>query len=382
MVTYIPSTTTTTTTTSSANTWAQGAAALLAQSNTDSADLFSTLAGTNGGGSNEALFGALGGANGAPQSVQTILNAQKVNNSKNDIYNNAAQRLAAMQAGNYTPTADWEKVAGFAMAKGKPVVVSIDTTGNVQAQLQSESSLAKFNPQLQQQILQLDSDADLMAQKIQANATNDSWVKKLTGAENDLYQVYNGEIAAQTTTENNWEQQGVLYMQMKRPFKIELDANGNLVSQDQATDPQLANLPYTLQQKLSAAVQSIPTTLSNGTATQDWELQAQQYANSGTPYYLDIDPSTGILSAKENSADNITPSFLKSAPYPDVGDDSPALKQAADFIKSGTAYFFDVDSTGQIGAKEANVHNLTQYNTTTTSPTSTLGTGAILSLFA
>ena len=148
-----------------ANTSAQGVSSLLQQSNTDSADLFSTLAGTNGGGSNEALFGALGGANGAPQSVQSILNAQKVNNSKNDIYNNAAQRIAAIQAGNYTPTADWEKVAGYAMAKGKPVVVSIDNTGNVQAQLQSESSLAKFNPQIQQQILQLDSDTELMAQK-------------------------------------------------------------------------------------------------------------------------------------------------------------------------------------------------------------------------
>ena len=174
----------------------------------------------------------------------------------------------------------------------------------------------------------------------------------------------------------------MLYMQLNRPFKIELDSSGNLVSQDQATDPQLANLPYTLQQKLSAAIQSIPTTLTNGTATQDWELQAQQLASSGTPYYLDIDPATGALSAKENSAENITPDFLKKAPYPDVGDDSPALKQAADFIKAGTAYFYDVDSTGQIGAKEANVHNLVQYNTTTTSPTSTLGAGAILSLFA
>ena len=111
-------------------------------------------------------------------------------------------------------------------------------------------------------------------------------------------------------------------------------------------------------------------------------MQAESFAANGVAFYLDIDPITNVISAKENSADNITPSFLKSTPYPDVGDDSPALKQAADFIKAGKAYFFDIDSTGQIGAKEATVQNITKYNTVTTSPTSTLGAGSILSLFA
>ncbi|TAN62208.1 MAG: hypothetical protein EPN20_11185 [Magnetospirillum sp.] len=367
---------------SSNNLAGRGAYSLMQQLSTDSGDLFSTLAGTNGGGSSQALFGALAGNGGTPKSIDSILQQQKVDLAKNNIYNNAAQRLAAIQGGNYTPTDEWEKIAGYAMAKGKPVVISLDSSGQVQAQLQSESSLSKFNPQLQEQILQLDSDTELMAQKIQANATNDGWVKKLAGASNDLYQVYNNVIVAQTSTTNNWEQQGVLYMQTKRPFKIQLDTKGDLMVQDQATDPELAKLPYNLQKTLRAAIASIPTTLSNGTATKDWEFQAQNFAAAGVPYYLDIDASTGVISAKENSAANITPAFLKSAPYPDVGDSSPALKDAAEYIKAGKAFFFDIDSTGTIGAKEATVHNIVQYNAVKTDATSTYGAGSILSLFA
>ncbi len=366
----------------SANATAQGISALLQQSNSDSSDLFSTLAGTNSGGANAALFSALGGGDGSPQSIDSILQQQKVNNSKNDIYNNVAQRLAGIQAGTYTPTSTWEQVAGYAMAKGNPVVVSLDSSGQIQAQLQSESTLSKFNPQLQQQILQLDNDATVMAQKIQANTTNDSWVAKLAGASNDLNQVYNNLVPPQTQTSNNWEQQGLLYMQSGEPFKISLDASGNLQVQDQATDPAMANLTVTQQKILSAAIASLPTTIQNSSGTQDWELQAESFHANGVPFYLDIDPVTNTISVKENSGDNITPSFLKNTPYPDVGDSSPALKQAADFIKAGKAYFFDVDSSGQIGAKEATVQNIASYNKVTTSPTSTLGAGSILSLFA
>ena len=385
---------------SSSNSSGRSVYSMLQGSTTDSADLFSTLAGTNGGGSNSALFGALAGGDGSATSVDNILQQKKVDLAKNSIYNNAAQRLAGIQAGTHTPSDEWEKVAGYAMAKGKPVVVSLDKSGQVQAQLQSESSLAKFNPQIQQQILQLDADTELMAQKITANATNDGWLAKLKGASNDLYQVYNSYVSAQTSTKNNWEQTGVLELQMHKPFKIKLDANGDLTVQDQASDPDLTKLPYGLQKKLSDAIASVPDLIRNGTGTtkqstdgagnvtgtftyfEEWQTQAQSFANSGIPFYLDIDASTGTISAKENSAENITPDFLKKAPYPDVGDNSPALKQAAEFIKAGKAYFFDVDSTGAIGAKEATVQNITTYNKTKTSPTTTQGAGSILSLFA
>ena len=80
---------------SSANSSGRSVYSML-QSTTDSADLFSTLAGTNGGGSNAALFGALGGTDGSPQSVDNILQQKKVDLAKNNIYNNAAQRLAGV----------------------------------------------------------------------------------------------------------------------------------------------------------------------------------------------------------------------------------------------------------------------------------------------
>ncbi|MDO8606240.1 MAG: hypothetical protein Q7R40_06875 [Phaeospirillum sp.] len=365
------------------NASARGAYALMQQMGGDSNELFSSLAGTNGGGAESALFGALAGNGGTTKSVDFILQEQKISNSKNQIYNNAALRLTGIQEGTYTPTEEWEQVAGYAMAKGRPVIVSIDSsTGAVQANLQAEDSLSNFNSELQERILQLNDDASLMAQKIQANTTNESWLKKLEGASYDLYLVFNNAAPAQTTTSNNWEQQGLLYMQTNRPFKISLDAKGDLQVLDQAADPELQKLSITQQRVLGAAIQSIPMTISEGTALKDWELEANNFAKSGVPYYLEMDPITSIITAKENSPENITPAFLKTPPYPDVGDDTPALQQAAEFIRSGKAYFFDVDISGQIGAKEATAQNLLKYNTPAANQFSSLGTGSILSLFA
>jgi len=364
---------------------ALGLTTLLQQSNTTSGGLFGTLAGGGNNNNNQALFGVLGGSSGTPQSVSTILNQQKVTSSENNIYSNAAQVLAAIKAGTYTPTgAGWQATAGYAQAQGTPVVISIDSKGQVQAQNQSQSSLSQFNPQLQNQILQLDSQATQMAQKIQANATNASWVAKLAGAESDLNAVYNGNLAPQTTTTNNWEQEGLLYMQSGMPFKISLDANGNLQVQNQATDPALADLPITQQAQLSAAINSIPQTIQDGSGNQPWQLQAESYASQGIPFYLSIDPTTSIISANENSAANITPSFLTTPPYPNIGDNSPALKQAATFIQAGEAYFFTVDhKTGQIGAVQATAQNLETYNKpSTTATAASTQASSILSLFA
>jgi len=113
-------------------------------------------------------------------------------------------------------------------------------------------------------------------------------------------------------------------------------------------------------------------------------LQAESYANQGIPFYLSIDPTTSIISANENSAANITPSFLNTPPYPDIGDNSPALKQAATFIQAGQAYFFTVDNkTGQIGAVQATAQNIETYNKpSTTATAASTQAGSVLSLFA
>ena len=223
-----------------------------------------------------------------------------------------------------------------------------------------------------------------MAKKIQANATNDGWIAKLTGAENDLQDVFNGALLPQTSTPNNWEQNGLLLMEQNLPMKISLDPQGNL----QVTDQRIADnsdLSPDMQQTLQTAVESIGDVINKGSYTETWQLDAANFASQGIPYYIDIDKTTGQLSAKENSGDNIVPDFLKIPPYADTGEkNSDGMQQAADFIRAGKAFYMDYDQTGQtIIAKEATAQNLIKLNQSSTqSSASTLGAGSILSLFA
>lgn len=365
----------------SSNAAASGAMNLLRSNNSDSGDLFGALSGTSGATAGDALFQALGGK-GKQQNVETILHEQKITNAKNGIYVNMAQRIGYIQEDKLTPSSDWEKIAGYAMKTGQPMVGFIDADGLPQVQLQAESDLSKYNPQQLRKLLETMDEVSVMAQKIQANATNDGWVKKLAGAPTDITLVASYVIPAQASTPNNWEQEGVLLLNNKQPFKVVLDAKGDLKVIDQAQDPEINNLPYNQQKLLHAAISSIAETIQDGTALYDWELQAASFAYNKTPYYLEIDPYTNVISAKEVTADNITPAFLKTPPYKDVGDDSPLLENVAEFIKAGKPYFLDIDTTGAVVAKEATAQNIIKYNTPNSAQASSLNVGAIVSLFA
>jgi hypothetical protein len=164
-----------------------------------------------------------------------------------------------------------------------------------------------------------------------------------------------------------------------QPFKISLDSTGNLQVTEQLTDS-MSDLTPTQQTLLRKAVETIPGMISKDTPTTSWQIDAQNYDSAGIPYYLDIDPVTNKISAKENSADNITSSFLKTEPYPDIGDNTALLKQVATYVKKKQAYFLDFDSTGKIVAKALTATNLEKYNQTSTTTSSTAG--SIVSLFA
>lgn len=367
--------------TSPYDTAARGAANLLRNSSNSS--LFNSLSGMTAASSGQAVFNALGGNAGETQSIDGILQKQKIDSAKNGIYYNAAARIDYIQQGKLEPKSDWEKVVGYAMNKGLPSVTFIDDTGNVQSQLQSESALAKYNTHQQTRLLETMDQIGVMAQKIQANATNDSWLAKLKGAGNDLYLVANLILQPQKTTPNNWEQTGVLLVNNGQPMKISLDAKGELMSTDQRYDSSVTDLPDSLRTTLLTAIREIPNIIHNGTALKQWELDATNFAQSKVPYYLEIDPITRVISAKENKAENITPKFLKTTPYSDVGDNTDALKQAAQFIKDKKPYFLDIDGTGQVVAKEVTGRTLIGYNAAPTNVLNTsMGTGGILSLFA
>ena len=320
-----------------------------------------------------------GGGGSSGSSIQSILNQQKVTAQTNSIYANVAAHVTALQNGQIQPTNDWEKVTDYAAQTGQPVVITLDSKGQVQALPQSQADLSKYNIDQQQQIQQAISDVSTMAQKIQANAKNTTWLNDLAGAANDLSLIHSDALQAQSS----WEQQGSLLMTEHQPFKISLDSTGNLQITEQATDP-MTDLSPNQQKLLRAAVQTIPKMIRSDTPTTSWQIDAQSYDKSGTPYYLDIDPVTNQISAKENSAANITPDFMKTPPYPDIGDKTPLLKQAAAFIQKKQAFFLDIDTTGKVVAKALTATNLQKYNTTTdsTSSNTQMTPGSYLSIYA
>jgi len=375
----------------------QGVTSLIQSASSDGTGLFDALAGNNTDNSSQGLLNALAGNNGQSTTVASILHKQDVTSSTNGIYVSVGQHIDAIQQGTYTAQTDWEKAVAVAMSKGRPVMASIDKSGQIQADYQENTDLVtKYGAQRAQLITQAISDVQTVAGKIQANKNFDSMVTELNSAETDLTGVYTAAITAQSSTANDWEQQGVLLMQQNKPMVISLDTKGNLTVTDQSLSD-MSDLPEPQQELLQAAVEHIPDVIASGnvdmvptdrdpTVVQpaNWQLDAINFASQGIPYYLSIDVGTNQISANEASGANIMPDFLKTKPFPDIGANTPALQQAAQFIQDGKAFFMDFDQTGQtVIPKELNATNMIKYNTAaTSSASSTLGTGSILSLFA
>ena len=115
--------------------------------------LLQTAAGSGG------MFGALSGTGStmnfvnpltilgggaASGSLQTIMNQQKITNAKNHIFTTVAAHITTLEKGR-KPSADWEKVAAYAMQSGQPLSISLDKKGQVQAMPQGQSDLSKYN---------------------------------------------------------------------------------------------------------------------------------------------------------------------------------------------------------------------------------------------
>lgn len=355
-----------------------GIASLLGELGSGGSGMFSAISG-GGQGTNRAtsaLQSLAGGGTGASKDVDSIVRQQKTEQTRNRIYSDAALRLGYMQEGRYDPKADWEKVAAYAMETGQPVTVSLSSSGRIEAVPQSDSDLSRFGLAQQKQLAQAFGELQEMAGKIKANETNDKWVKTLDGASTVLTGIASGAIAAQS----DWERTGSTMTTAGQPFKIALDDKGQITIKDQMLET-FGDLPLTAATKLRDAVHGIQDVLRTGMVTEDWQADAQSYMQAGIPYYLDIDPVTNELSAKQNSGDNIVPKFLRDPPYSDVGANTKWKKQASEFISSGKAFFLDFDKGGNLLAKEASAANIIQYSKPP-SYNQGLGAGSILSLLA
>ena len=314
-------------------------------------------------------------------SIDDLLTQKKVATQKNAIFANVATRLTAMQAGTYTASADWEKVASYAMETGQPVAITLDSKGQIQAVTQSQADLSTYNVQQQKQLTAAMTDIATMADKINANKKNQSLIDKLNGAESDLMGVYQSALTSQTSTPNDWEANGVMALTLQHPFTISLDSNGDLQVEDQMTAT-FSDLNTSQQKIMRAALSSLDKAVKTGEFTELWQADAMSLNEAGVPYHLEIDNETNEIKVIENNGDNIMPDFLKETPYPNVGDNTKLLKQAKTLITAGKAFFLDFDQSGQLTAKEATAQNLIKFNATKTTTSDPLGVGSILNLFA
>jgi len=154
---------------------ASGVTSLLQSSNTDGG-LFDTLAGANSGGAAVGLFNALGGNNGNATSIDSILHKQDVSSSTNGIYVTVGQHIDAIQQGTYQPQSDWEKAIAVAMGKGRPVMASIDSSGQVQADYQENTDLvSKYGPQRSDQIISAIADSSCWPEKSRPTTISTPW---------------------------------------------------------------------------------------------------------------------------------------------------------------------------------------------------------------
>ena len=297
------------------------------------------------------------------QTIDQILKGQQYNNTKNNYISNIASRIQALANGQLTPKASWEKVVGYAAQTGKPLSISFDSKNQPQADVQLASDFMQMN------VLK---DIDTISQKLQANQKNTKMLNELSNSEFTISSVASGLI--QPTAD--WQTQGAALLNAGKPFNTYLDTNGNIAVQDQLLDP-MTNLDAGSQKILRHAVATIPSIISNQTYTQSWQVDAYEFNKQKTPYHLNIDPITKQISAVENSAANIVPSFLKDPPYPDLKLDTQWKKDAASMIKSGKAFTVDF-TNNKTSVKEINAKNLINI----LNPNVNKGLGSVLDYLA
>ncbi len=312
------------------------------------------------------------------ESLDAIINQGKIEASKTSIYTNAAARIAAMTAGTYTGTADWEVSASYLAKTGQPFFVSIDSsTGGVTVTRQRDSDLENYNQAQKDRLAAAMDQLDQLVVKQNANLTNEALKTKLQTAADDYQQIENYGSAA---TES-WQYSANVMRSNMVPFKLALDADGNVTTLDQTKGQYGDDVDAVKKLKLQNIVSQWQDAVSTGIYTELWQVEAKSAADLGDSFYFDLD-NAGNIKVQSNTADNVTPDFLNEDPYPKLGADAQWQKDALAFAKAGTAFYLDIDPQTQgIVAKELTAQNIITWNK---GPAwqQTDQVGAIVSMFA
>lgn len=293
------------------------------------------------------------------ESLDAIINQGKIETSKTNIFTNAATRLAAMTSGQYTGTADWEVSASYLSKTGQPFFVSIDAeTGGVVVTRQRDSDLENYTQVQKERLTAAMDKLDGLVVKQNANLTNQGLVTTLENAAYDLEQI---GTRAQTPTES-WQFSANILRQSMVPFKLALDADGNITTLDQTKGQYGDDVTPAEKLRLQEIVAQWQEAVSTGIYTEMWQIEAKTSADLGESFYFDVD-AAGDPVIRQNTAANVVPEFLKEDPYPDLGADAQWQQDALAFAASGTAFFLDIDpQTQAVVAKELTAQNIITWN--------------------
>lgn len=311
-------------------------------------------------------------------SLDAIINQGKIETSKNNIFTNAAARIAAMSAGTYEGKEDWEISAAYLSKTGQPFFVSIDDkTGGVVVTRQRDSEMENYTQAQRDRLTAAMDTLDQLVVKQTSNMTNQALKTKLSDAADTLA----GITTNKQTASEDWQFKADILAKNLVPFKLGLDNDGNIVSLDQTKGQFGSDVDAAEKLKLQDIVAQWQEAVSTGIYTEMWMVEAKSAGDLGESFYFDVDAG-GQPVVRQNTAENVVPDFLNEDPYPNLGAEAQWQKDALSFNASGTAFYLDIDPQTQgIVAKELTAQNIITWNK---GPAwqQTDQVGAIVSMFA
>lgn len=295
---------------------------------------------------------------GSPVTKQTLdaaINKGAIERSRNNFLTIMSNRINAFATGKLQPKEDWELSAAYLTQTSQPMVLSISDQGKPEVIRQRDSDMSKFSGVQQAKLNKAMDQLDQLIVKQNANLTNQGLRTKLEDAAYSLNQITLGKQKAT----QGWEIQAKVLHASMAPVKLGLTANGEIVAADQ-TKSALLDVSPEKRGRVKEVIAEWQQAASSGIYLKMWQADAKALIDLGKSFYLDVD-AAGQAKVMENTAENITPSFLKEDPYPNLGANQKWQKDALAFAAKGTPFFLDIDPAGQVVTRQVTAQNAINF---------------------
>ncbi len=284
-----------------------------------------------------ATISALGvslGAGSAAATIQQLARNQTIQTQKNNIYKAISDRITAISKGQLTPSADWEKLAGYYSGIGKPFVVSLDNKGQPVITSQDQMDASRYSTAQRGKLANAVTSLLKLAPQIQDNVDHDKLKNQWDSISVNLVDIKNNRMVPT----NDWQQQAVPILALNHPISFSLDAKGNVSVEDQTTsmfqdqDPSVRSTLIKASRIAADAVstdmaynaytaqgQSVPQAVQDKEALYSqysWVSEASSYAAMGVPYTLGVDQSQ--IDTSVNYVSKTEKTVFSNSPTPSV----------------------------------------------------------------